>query len=55
MTDQAIKTSKDINYILMEISSKQEIVMLIKNLSNFLSEYGKMIFIVASNDLYIQN
>ena len=39
----------------MEMSSKQEIVMLIKNLSNFLSEHGKMIFIVASNDLYIKN
>lgn len=77
MIDQAIKVSKDINYILiekdcfknieekydlilisfvlMEISSKQEIVMLIKNLSNFLSEDGKMIFIVASNDLYTKN
>lgn len=77
MIDQAIKASKDINYILiekdcfknieekydlilisfvlMEISSRQEIVMLIKNLSNFLSEDGKMIFIVASNDLYTKN
>ena len=77
MIDQAIKTSKDINYILlekncfkkiegkydlilisfvlMEVPSKQEIVILIKKLSNFLSESGKMIFIVASNDLYTKN
>ena len=41
-----------ISFVLMEMSSKKEIVMLIKNLSNFLSENGKMIFIVASNDLY---
>ena len=39
----------------MEMSSKQEIVMLIKNLSNFLSEHGKMILIVASKDLYTKN
>lgn len=77
MIEQAIKISKDINYVLiekgcfkniegkydlilisfvlMEISSKQEIVTLINNLKTFLSEHGIMIFIVASNDLYTKN
>ncbi|MCR9192827.1 MAG: class I SAM-dependent methyltransferase [Gammaproteobacteria bacterium] len=77
MIEQAMKSSEDIKYILiekncfkdigekynlilisfvlMEMPSKQEIVMLIKNLSNVLAENGRMIIIVASDDLYIKN
>tara|TARA_Y100000588_G_scaffold390191_1_gene494930 strand:+ start:1653 stop:2324 length:672 start_codon:yes stop_codon:yes gene_type:complete len=41
-----------VSFVLMELSSKQEIKMLIKDLSNLLAENGKIILIVASDDLY---
>ena len=44
-----------VSFVLMELSSKQEITELIKNLSNLLSENGKIILIVASDELYTNN
>lgn len=41
-----------VSFVLMELSSTQKITILIKNLSNLLSENGKIILIVASDDLY---
>jgi len=41
-----------VSFVLMELSSTQEITMLIKNLSSLLAENGKIILIVASDDLY---
>lgn len=44
-----------VSFVLMEISSTQEITMLLKNLSGLLAENGKIILIVASDDLYNGN
>jgi len=44
-----------VSFVLMELSSTQEITMLINNLSSLLAENGKIILIVASDDLYNSN
>lgn len=44
-----------VSFVLMELSSTQEITILINNLSGLLAENGKIILIVASDDLYNSN
>jgi len=41
-----------VSFVLMELSSKKEIKILIKKLSRLLAENGKIILVVASDDLY---
>lgn len=77
LLNEAIKLSKDINYILiernciksigsqfdlifisfvlMEIPTRKEIIMIIKKLTKLLSNGGKFIIIVASDDFYTSN